>query len=200
MKNNFNFQEKNSLWPVPEEFYYFYKFGTLKEDNNMDKDLDKKKQLLRDEIDKLNHEYKVELPKKIAEARAYGDLKENAEYHAARERQSFVKARISQLSVQLSQLNDLKIDNIANDRVAYGAKVTVVDLDSEDKIEFTFVSSNEVNPAEGKISLSSPIGGALNNRIAGDKVEVTIPAGKSKYYIEKIITIPGNELKKKYKK
>ena len=124
----------------------------------MTNDIDAKRQSIRDELDKLNYEFRVEIPKRIAEARAYGDLKENAEYHAARERQGFVKARISQLNLQLAQLKDLKIDDIADDRIGFGATVIVIDLDSDDRMEFVFVSPNEVDPSAGKISLSSPIG------------------------------------------
>mgnify|MGYP001267725377 FL=1 len=160
----------------------------------MSTELEAKKQKVRDELEKMKHEFKVDLPKKIAEAREYGDLKENAEYHAARERQSFVKARIAQLTDQLNKLNDLNMNDIPDDRIGYGSTVTLLDLDSEDEIVFTFVSSNEVKPAEGKISVSSPIGVALQNRAAGDTVDVTIPAGKRKYKILKIITIHGTEI------
>ncbi len=160
----------------------------------MSTELEAKKQKVRDELEKMKHEFKVELPKKIAEAREYGDLKENAEYHAARERQSFVKARIAQLTDQLNQLNDMNMTEIPDDRIGYGSTVTLMDLDSEDEIVFTFVSSNEVNPAEGKISVSSPIGMAMQNRKAGETVEVIIPAGKRKYQVIKFVTIHGNEV------
>lgn len=159
----------------------------------MSAELEEKKQKVRDELEKLKYEFKVDLPKRISEAREYGDLKENAEYHAARERQSFVKARIAQLTDQLNKLNDLNMTDIAEDKVGYGSTVTVLDMELEDEIVFTFVSSNEVNPSEGKISVSSPIGAAMQNRKAGEEVEVNIPAGKRKYLIKKIVTIHGNE-------
>ena len=157
----------------------------------MSNDIEAKKEQLREELEQLKYEFKVDLPKRISEARAYGDLKENAEYHAARERQSFIQARISQLTEQLSQLNDLNVNNIPDAVVGYGSTVTVLDRNTDDRVEFTFVSSNEVNPSQGKISLSSPIGVALQNRKVGEEVEVTIPAGKRSYYIEKILTIHG---------
>lgn len=160
----------------------------------MSAELESKKQIVRDELEKMKYEFKVELPKRISEAREYGDLKENAEYHAARERQSFVKARIAQLTDQLNKLNDINMTDIPEDKVGYGSTVTVVDLDLDDEIIFTFVSSNEVNPSEGKISVSSPIGAAMQNKTAGDVVEVVIPAGKRKYLIKKITTIHGNEM------
>ena len=164
----------------------------------MSTDLNEKKKELREELDKLNHEFKIELPKKIAEARAYGDLKENAEYHAARERQSFVKARIAQVSDQLAKVSDIDLDNIPEDKIGYGSEVTVIDMDSEDDIQFKIVSSDEVNPAEGKISVSSPIGQALHNKMVGEEVEVIIPAGKRKYYIEKLVSVHGNVIEKKF--
>ena len=165
----------------------------------MANDFEQKRQAIRDELERLNQEYKIEIPKRIAEARAYGDLKENAEYHAARERQGFVQARISQLNGQLAQLNNLNLGEIADECIAYGAAVTVVDLDSDDRIEFVFVTPNEVDPSAGKISLSSPIGNALQGKKVGETVEATIPAGKRRYYIEKIVTIHGNTFEKKYK-
>jgi len=158
----------------------------------MSDDIELKKQKLREELEQLKYEFKVELPKKIAEARAYGDLKENAEYHAAKERQSFLSARITQLSNQLSQLSNLSVSDIAKDRIGFGSTVTVLDLESEDIIEFTFVSPNEVKPAEGKISLSSPVGMALQNRGVGEEVEINIPAGKKRHRIERFTTMHGD--------
>ena len=160
----------------------------------MSTELELNKQKVRDELEKLKYEYKVDLPRIISEAREYGDLKENAEYHAARERQSFVKARIGQLVDQLNKLNDLNMTDIPDDKVGYGSSVTVVNVDTDDEVSFTFVSANEVNPAEGKISVSSPIGAAMQNKTVGDKVTIVIPAGKRNYLIKKIVTIHGNEL------
>jgi len=159
----------------------------------MSTELEDNKQKLREELEKLKYEYKIELPKIISAAREYGDLKENAEYHAARERQSFVQARISQLTEQLNILNDLNISEIPEDKIGYGSSVKVVDVDTDDEIVFTFVSAIEINPSEGKISVSSPIGMAMQNKSVGDKVAVVVPAGKRTYLIKNIITIHGNE-------
>lgn len=159
----------------------------------MTENIDQKKKEIKNELENLKYEFKVDLPKKIAQARSYGDLKENADYHAARERQSFVKARIAQLNNQLSQLNNLNVSKIEENKVGFGSKVTVVDLDSNEKFEFLFVHPNEVKPSEGKISVNSPIGAALNNRCVGEQVEASIPAGKKRYFIEKLITFHGNE-------
>lgn len=101
-------------------------------------ELEQKKQQIREELEKLKYEFKIELPKRISEAREYGDLKENAEYHAARERQSFVQARIAQLTEQLNKLNELNLSDIPEDKVAYGSTVTVVDVDTDDEVVFYF--------------------------------------------------------------
>ena len=162
----------------------------------MSNDIEQKKKALKEELEQLKYEFKVELPKVIAAAREYGDLKENAEYHSARERQAFVQARISQLAEQLAQLDNLKIANIPVDKVGYGSTVTLLEKDTGDVVEFTFVPSSEVNPSEGKISLSSPFGSALLNRTAGEDVEITVPAGKRFYFIKKIVTIHGETIEK----
>jgi len=165
----------------------------------MSNDLNEKKLKIKEELDQLQYEFKVELPKVIAVARAYGDLKENAEYHAARERQSFVQARIGQLAEMLAQLDSIDVSNLPKDKIGYGSTVTLYDIKDEESMVFTFVSPNEVNPSDGKISLSSPLGTALQNKTAGDEVEITIPAGKKKYFVEKLVTIHGNEFKEKMK-
>lgn len=156
--------------------------------------IEESKKKLKDELEKLKYEYKIELPKKISHARSHGDLKENADYHAARERQSFVKAKIAQLSKQLSQLNEMNISEGCEEKVGFGTRITVIDRDTEDRIEFTFVSPNEVNPSQGMISLSSPIGMAFQNKQVGSEVEANIPAGRKRYFIEKLVTAGGKTL------
>jgi transcription elongation factor GreA len=158
----------------------------------MEESIESRKQKLREELERLKIEFKVELPKRIAEARAYGDMRENAEYEAAKERQAFVNARITQLSNQLSQLNSFNMSDISKEKIGFGSTVIVRDLESGDRMEFTFVSPNEVKPSERRISLSSPFGQALSNRSAGDTVEVNIPAGKRAYIIEKFTTFHGD--------
>lgn len=151
------------------------------------------KRKIKDELEKLRYEYKVELPKKIAQAREHGDLKENADYHAARERQSFVQARISFLNQQLSQLDSMA-QSAAEDKVGFGVKIKARDMDSDDMIEFTFVSPGEVNPSKGFISLNSPIGIAFNNKGVGEEAVANIPAGKKRYFIEQLIMPDGTIL------
>jgi transcription elongation factor GreA len=160
----------------------------------MSSDIEKQKQDLKDELDNLNNEFKFELPKKIAEAREHGDLKENADYHAARERQGFVRAKIAQLTDQLARLSSIDPKTIPNDKVGFGSKVTVLDEGTDNKIEFTFVLDGEMKPAEGKITLNTPYGKALAGKKVGDVVEVIIPAGKRTFKITSLTTIHGNEI------
>jgi len=157
-------------------------------------DIEAKKNKIREELDKIKYEFKIEVPKKIAEAREYGDLKENAEYHAARERQGFLKAKIAQLTEQMAKLSEIDLSNIPHDSIAYGSIVTVLDLEMDDEIIFNFVSQDEVDPSQGKISLSSPIGNALQGCKAGQQVDVKIPAGIRKYKIIKLVTVHGDIL------
>ena len=112
-----------------------------------------KKKALLEEIDKLREEYQVEMPKRIAEARAQGDLSENAEYDAARERQAFLKARIAQLSHLVSQYNDAASSHTDEKTVGFGSVVVVLELNSNTRSEYTIVHPIEVDPSEGKISL-----------------------------------------------
>jgi transcription elongation factor GreA len=158
----------------------------------MEEGIQAEKQKIKGELEQLRYEFKVEIPRRIAEARVYGDVRENAEYEAAKERQAFVQARITQLSNQLSQLNSINLSDILRDRIGFGSTVVIRDLDTEDSIELTFVSPNEVKPSEGRISLSSPFGLSLQNRTAGDVVEVNVPAGRRRYRVEKFTTFHGD--------
>lgn len=154
--------------------------------------IEKKKKALLDEIDKLREEYQVEMPKRIAEARSMGDLSENAEYDAARERQAFLKARIAQLTHLVSQYNDISSSHSDEKSVGFGSVVVVLELNSNTRSEFTIVHPIEVDPSEGKISLSSPVGRALQDRTVGEEVVVTVPAGEKRFFIEKITSLHGS--------
>jgi transcription elongation factor GreA len=154
--------------------------------------IEQKKKSLLQEIMKLREEYQVELPKRIAEARSQGDLSENSEFDAARERQAFLKARIAQLSHLLSQYNDVSTSHADEKKIGYGSVVVVLELNSNTRSEYTIVHPIEVDPSEGKISLGSPVGTALQNRTVGEEVVVTVPAGEKRFFIEKITTLHGN--------
>ncbi len=147
------------------------------------------KKKLEEELAKLEHEYKYELPKQIADARELGDLKENAEYHAARERMSYVKAKMAQIVDKLSRLNDINFDDIPTDRVGFGSTVVIQDVETGEEMTFTFVSREEIDPMVGKITLATPYGKALIDKKEGDEVEVSTPAGTRKFIVKSITTI-----------
>lgn len=151
--------------------------------------LKKIKQKLQEEIDALEHELNVELPKEIAVARAHGDLSENAEYKFAKERQSFVNARIGQLKKRMGGLGMLNLSNIPKDRSGYGSRVVVLDVRRDAKIEYKLVSSEEADAEKGLISTTSPIGRALLNCKVGDEIEVATPAGKKEFEVVRLVTI-----------
>src|SRR5215475_4402419 len=155
--------------------------------------LAKIRQRIQQELDQLDHELNVELPKEIAVARAHGDLSENAEYKYAKERQGFVNARIGQLKKRLGDLGMLNLTNIPKDRSGYGSKIVVLDTERDIKIEYKLVSSEEVDPEKGHISTTSPIGKALLNRQVGDEVQVATPAGKKAFEVVRLVTIHEDE-------
>jgi transcription elongation factor GreA len=147
------------------------------------------KKKLQDEIDQLDHELNVELPKEIAVARAHGDLSENAEYKYAKERQGFVNARMAQLKKRMGDLGMLNLTNIPTDRSGYGSKVVVIDVQKSLRVEYKLVSSEEADVEKGHISTTSPIGRALLNRKVGDEVQVATPAGSKEFEVVELLTI-----------
>ncbi len=140
-----------------------------------------------EEIAALNHELKLELPKEIKRARELGDLRENAEYHAAKERQRLVEARISMLQKRVSEIALLNVDRIPKDRAGFGSTVHVVE-DGE-KLVFQLVMPEDADASKGLISTTSPIGRAFLNKEEGDSVTVTTPGGRREFEITKLITI-----------
>ncbi|HEV2102266.1 MAG TPA: transcription elongation factor GreA [Candidatus Acidoferrum sp.] len=151
--------------------------------------LAKIKKKLQQEIDSLEHELNVELPKEIAVARAHGDLSENAEYKYAKERQGYVNAKIGQLKKRMGDLGMLNLTNIPKDRSGYGSRLIVIDVQKSLEIEYKLVSSEEADVEKGMISTTSPIGRALLNRKVGDEVQVLTPAGKKEFEIVRLFTI-----------
>src|ERR687884_441543 len=141
-----------------------------------------------DEIQALNHELKLELPKEIKRARELGDLRENAEYHAAKERQRLVEARISMLQKRVSEIALLNVDRIPKDRAGFGSTLHVVESNG-DKLVFQLVMPEDADASKGLISTSSPIGRAFLNRQAGDAVKVVTPGGTREFEIVKLVTI-----------
>jgi transcription elongation factor GreA len=151
--------------------------------------LAKIKQKLQQELDSLEHELNVDLPKEIAVARAHGDLSENAEYKYAKERQGYVNAKIGQLKKRMGDLGMLNLTNIPKDRSGYGSRIIVMDIQKSQEIEYKLVSSEEADVEKGMISTTSPIGRALLNRKVGDEVQVLTPAGKKEFEIVRLFTI-----------
>ena len=147
------------------------------------------KKRLQEEITKLEYELRNELPKEILRAREYGDLSENAEYSAAKERQGIVNARIGQLQKRLGELSMIDMTKIPKDRVGLGSTVVVLDVNKDEKITYRLVTSDETDVAKGLISTSSPIGKGLLNKQVGDEVAITIPGGAKLFEIIKLTTI-----------
>ncbi len=147
------------------------------------------KKKLQEEVRTLKYELNHELPAELKKAVAHGDLSENAEYTAARERQDYVKARLGQLVQRLSNLSLVNFNNIPRDRVAFGSTVLVYDVDKETEIEYKIVSSEETDVSRGMISTSSPIGRSLAGKRVGDMVRVQTPSGGKELEILKLSTI-----------
>lgn len=147
------------------------------------------KKKLQEEIATLETELRIELPREILKARAHGDLSENAEYHAAKERQSFVHARLGQLHARLRDISMIDMTKIPRDRVGLGSTVTVLDIDKDEKIRYKLVTSEDVDVAKGMISTSSPIGRGLLGKQVGDSVRIQIPDGTREMEIIELITI-----------
>jgi transcription elongation factor GreA len=141
-----------------------------------------------DEIHALNHELKLELPKEIKRARELGDLRENAEYHAAKERQRLVESRISMLQARVAEIALINVDRIPKDRSGFGSTLHVVESTGE-KMIYQLVMPEDADAAKGLISTTSPIGRALLNKEAGDTVKVTTPGGQREFEIIKLFTI-----------
>jgi transcription elongation factor GreA len=147
------------------------------------------KKRLQDEIQALDHELKVRLPKEILRAREHGDLRENAEYKAAKERQSFLQARIAQLHRRLAALHMVNLDRIPRDKVGLGSLVTVRQAEAGEESVYEIVVPEDADPTIGRISPSSPIGKCLLGHEEGDSVEVRVPSGTKAYEITKLVTI-----------
>jgi transcription elongation factor GreA len=147
------------------------------------------KKKLQDEINSLEHELVHELPKEIKRAVALGDLSENAEYHMAKQRQEFVKARLRQLGRRMADLSLINMDNIPKDKVGLGSTVKVYDNSKNEEVEYKLVTTEESDVATGKISTSSPIGRALLNKKVGDSATVITPNGKRELDILTLSTI-----------
>ncbi len=141
-----------------------------------------------DEIAVLERELKFELPKEIQKARELGDLSENAEYHAAKERQGIVNARIAMLKKRVGEISLMNFDRLPKDKAAFGSTVTMKQ-DGGDNVTYTLVMPEDAEADQGLISTASPIGRAILNKQKGDEVVVTTPNGERRFEILKLLTI-----------
>lgn len=144
---------------------------------------------LEGELRALENELYVELPRELQKALEHGDLRENAEYQAARERQEFVRARIAQIKKQLSDLSMINLQNLPRDRAAYGSTVKLVDLDTGEELTYRLVIGDEIDPENGRISASSPIGSGLIGKQEGDEVVIQTPGGRRRFEIVGLKTL-----------
>jgi len=147
------------------------------------------KKKLRDELNTLEHELAFDISKEIKKAVAMGDLSENAEYHMAKQRQEYLKARVRQLGKRLADLSLINLNNIPKDKVGLGSTVTIFDGTKNEEMEYQIVMSEESDVAAGKISTTSPIGRALLNKKVGDTAMVVTPGGSREMEILKLSTM-----------
>jgi transcription elongation factor GreA len=140
-----------------------------------------------DEITQLDRELNHDLPREIQRARELGDLRENAEYHAAKERQTFVQARVSMLRNRVAEIQLMNLDRIPHDKVGFGSKVTLVE--GGQRTVYELVMPEDANPDRGLVSLASPVGRALSGKEVGDEVTVPTPGGVRKLEIVSLTTI-----------
>jgi len=147
------------------------------------------KKKLQEEISALEYELQHELPKELKKAVALGDLSENAEYHMAKQRQEFVRARLGQLQKRMADLSLVNMANIPRDRAALGSTIRVYDSTKEEEIEYKLVTSEETDVTKGLISTTSPIGRALMGKKVGDTTEVVTPTGKRELEVLKLTTM-----------
>jgi transcription elongation factor GreA len=148
---------------------------------------------LEEEIRCIEHELNHELPKELLKARAHGDLSENAEFKYAKERQSYLTARLGQLQKRLTDIAMLNLNNLPRDRAGYGSRVWLLDLQKSVEVEYRLVTTEEADATKGLISTTSPIGKALLGRRVGDEVKVHTPAGVKEFEVVRLQTIHDEE-------
>ncbi|MGA8186192.1 MAG: transcription elongation factor GreA [Terriglobia bacterium] len=146
-------------------------------------------QKLQQEIQALEYELHNELPRELKKARAHGDLSENAEYIMAKQRQDYVGARLAQLKRRMAELSLVNVNNIPKDRIAFGSRVVLYDLDQDAEVEYRLVTSEESDFSKGWISTTSPIGKSLMGKKVGEEVTVRTPKGVREFEIRSVRTI-----------
>ena len=144
---------------------------------------------LKKELETLKRELTVDLPRELERARAHGDLSENAEWAMAKQRQEFLRARVSNMEARIAELTTINLESIPRDTVGLGSRVQLEDLDEGAVVEYEIVVPEEVDGAQNRISLSSPLGHALIGKAEEDDIEVVTPKGKRSYLVKRLVTI-----------
>jgi transcription elongation factor GreA len=152
------------------------------------------KRKLEEEMQRIEHELRVTLPKEIQTALGQGDLSENAEYESAKNRQSTIQARYAQIQKRLADLSRIDVAGVPKDRAGLGSEVTVENLESGEEIRYTLVIPELADGNKSFVSMASPVGKALMNRRVGDTVTITIPRGTLEYEVRRIVTLSGDVL------
>lgn len=152
--------------------------------------LDEIRDRIEEEIEQLTYELNVELPDRISKAVELGDLRENAEYKSALERQQFVQVRIEHLQKRAAELSQIDVEAMPVDRVGFGSKVKVRDLDRDEEEEFTIVAGDFMDLDAGHISLASPLGRGLLGARVDETVSIALPRGERKFEILELTTLP----------
>ena len=152
--------------------------------------LEKIRSQIEAEITGLMHELHVDLPERIKIAREHGDLRENAEFKAAKERQGFVEARLNHLTTRMTELSKIDVKDMAYDKVGFGSTVTIHDIDLDEDFTFTITAGDFIDLDAGQVSLASPIGLGLLGAEEGEEVTIKLPAGARQYTIVELSTLP----------
>lgn len=152
--------------------------------------LDEIRTKIETEIETLTHELNVELPERIKIAMEHGDLRENSEYKAAKERQSFIEARLNHLTARMTELSRIDVKEMAYDRVGFGSRVTIRDLHLKEEFTFTITAGDFIDLDAGQVSLASPIGQGLLGASEGEEVSIELPRGERRYKILELHTLP----------
>jgi len=147
------------------------------------------KKRLQADLDELETELRIHLPKEIKRALEFGDLRENSEYHAALDRQNMVKARIRELRQRLSEVASIDLTRIPEGKAAYGSTLVLFDSERQEEVTYKLVTSEESDPQQGFISTTSPIGRSLMGKEEGDEVVVRTPAGARNFEIRRLTTL-----------
>jgi len=145
---------------------------------------------IEDEISRLTEELTRELPARIKVAMEHGDLRENAEYKAAKERQVFVEARLNHLTSRMGELSKIDVTQMPFDRVGFGSRVTIKDHGSGDDFTFTITAGDFIDLDAGQVSLASPIGKGLLGASEGQEVVIVLPRGERRYTVVSLLTLP----------